>query len=77
VFIQDNQDMTITIGVVGQQPTALELALLTGGHIPIKPQSVGVSYYIVPTNDGPLFGFDVTNQYVAGFDQGSWGKVYS
>lgn len=77
VFIQDNQDMTITVGVVGQPPTALELALLTGGHIPIKPQSVGVSYYIVPTNDGPLFGFDVTNQYVAGFDQGSWGKVYS
>lgn len=77
VFIQDNQNMTITIGVVGAQPTALELALLTGGHIPIKPQSVGIDYYIVPTNDGPLFGFDVTNQYVAGFDQGSWGKIYS
>ncbi|MCK1783432.1 DUF2612 domain-containing protein [Pseudomonas sp. TNT11] len=77
VFIQDNQDMTITIGVVGAQPSALELALLTGGHIPIKPQSVGVNYYIVPTNDGPLFGFDIANQYIAGFDQGSWGTVYS
>lgn len=77
VFIQDNQDMTITVGVTGAHPSALELALLTGGHIPIKPQSVGVSYYIVPTNDGPLFGFDVNNQYIAGFDQGSWGTVYS
>lgn len=77
VFIQDNQDMTITVGVVGEQPSALELALLTGGHIPIKPQSVGINYYIVPTNDGPLFGFDVNNQYIAGFDQGSWGTVYS
>ena len=77
VFIQDNQDMTIAIGVVGAQPSALELALLTGGHIPIKPQSVGVNYYIVPTNDGPLFGFDIANQYIAGFDQGSWGTVYS
>lgn len=77
VFIQDNQDMTITVGVTGAQPSALELALLTGGHIPIKPQSVGVNYYIVPTNDGPLFGFDVNNQYIAGFDQGSWGTVYS
>lgn len=77
VFIQDNQDMTITVGVTGTQPSALELALLTGGHIPIKPQSVRVEYYIVPTNDGPLFGFDINNQYIAGFDQGSWGTVYS
>jgi hypothetical protein len=76
VFIQDNQDMTMTIGVAGVSPSALELALLTGGYIPIKPQSVGVDYYIVPTGDGPLFGFDVTNQYVAGFDQGSWGAIY-
>jgi hypothetical protein len=77
VFIQDNQDMTITVGVVGERPSALELALLTGGHIPIKPQSVGVNYYIAPSNDGPLFGFDVNNQYIAGFEQGSWGTVYS
>ncbi|MDR7283536.1 hypothetical protein J2X84_002360 [Pseudomonas corrugata] len=77
VFIQDNQDMTITVGVAGKAPSAIELALLTGGYIPIKPQSVGVLYYIAPTTDGPLFGFDVTNQYIAGFDQGSWGKVYS
>lgn len=77
VFIQDSQDMTITIGVAGKAPSAIELALLTGGYIPIKPQSVGVLYYIAPTTDGPLFGFDVANQYVAGFDQGSWGKVYS
>ncbi|AUO22534.1 DUF2612 domain-containing protein [Pseudomonas sp. NC02] len=77
VFIQDNQNMTITIGVVGDQPSALELALLTGGHIPIKPQSVDVDYYIVTTGDGPLFGFDAKNQYVAGFDEGNWGTVYS
>ena len=77
VFIQDNQDMTITIGVVGAPPTALELALLTGGHIPIKPQSVGINYYIVPSSPGPIFGFDVSNQYVAGFDQSSWGTVYT
>lgn len=77
VFIEDNQDMTITIGVAGERPSALELALLTGGHIPIKPQSVRVDYYIVPSEDGPMFGFDIDNQYISGFDQGSWGTVYS
>lgn len=77
VFIEDNQDMTITIGVSGKRPTALQLALLTGGYIPIKPQSVGIDYYIVPSQDGPMFGFDIDNQYVAGFDEGSWGTVYA
>lgn len=77
VFIEDNQDMTITIGVAGKRPTALQLALLTGGYIPIKPQSVGVDYYIVPSQDGQMFGFDIDNQYVAGFDTGSWGATYT
>lgn len=77
VFIQDNQDMSMTIGVSGEPPSAIALALLTGGYIPIKPEGVRVDYYIVTTADAPLFGFDVTNEYVSGFDQGSWGTVYS
>jgi hypothetical protein len=76
-FMVDNQDMTITIGVAGNSPSAIQLALLTGGYITLKPQSVDVGYYISPTQSGPLFGFDASNQYIAGFDQGSWGKVYS
>lgn len=76
-FLIDNQDMTITIGVAGDTPSATQLALLTGGYITLKPQSVDISYYISPTISGPLFGFDASNQYIAGFDQGSWGKVYS
>lgn len=77
VFIQDNQDMSMTIGVSGEMPSAISLALLTGGYIPIKPEGVRVDYYIVTSVDGPLFGFDVSNEYISGFDQGSWGTVYS
>ncbi|SDI53912.1 DUF2612 domain-containing protein [Pseudomonas panipatensis] len=77
VFIQDNQDMSMTIGVSGARPTPLALALLTGGYIPIKPEGVRVDYYVVTSVDGPLFGFDIINEYIAGFDQGSWGTVYS
>lgn len=76
VFIQDNQDMSMTIGVSGAPPSSISLALLTGGYIPIKPEGVRVDYYIVTSTDGPLFGFDVTNEYVAGLDQGSWGTMY-
>lgn len=77
VFIQDNQDMSMTIGVSGAMPSAISLALLTGGYIPIKPEGVRVDYYIVTSTDGPLFGFDVSNEYISGFDQGSWGTIYS
>lgn len=77
VFIQDNQDMSMTIGVSGAPPSAISLALLTGGYIPIKPEGVRVDYYVVTNTDGPLFGFDISNEYVSGLDQGSWGTVYS
>lgn len=77
VFLQDNQDMSMTIGVSGEMPSAISLALLTGGYIPIKPEGVRVDYYIVTSVDGPLFGFDVSNEYISGFDEGSWGSVYS
>ncbi|CAB3952667.1 DUF2612 domain-containing protein [Achromobacter piechaudii] len=75
VFIQDNGDMSIDIGIAGDRPSAVFLALLTGGYIPIKPEGVRVNYYIVPNAEGPLFGFDVGNQYISGFDVGVWGDL--
>lgn len=77
VFIQDNGDMSIDIGVSGTRPSAIFLALLTGGYIPIKPEGVRVNYYVIPNQDGPLFGFDVTNEYISGFEGGIWGSLIS
>jgi len=74
VFIQDNQDMSMTIGVAGEVPSAVFLALLKGGYIPLKPEGVRVDYTIVTSVDGaPIFGFDISNNLVAGFDVGAWG----
>ncbi|MFK0376494.1 DUF2612 domain-containing protein [Pandoraea sp. NPDC090278] len=72
-FVQDNQDMSITVGIAGQVPSALFLALLSGGYIPIKPQAVRVNYYLTTSKPGtPIFGFDMSNGYVNGFDVGAW-----
>lgn len=74
VFIQDNQDMSMTIGVAGNIPSAVFLALLANGIIPLKPEGVGVNFTIVTSVDGaPIFGFDVENEFVAGFDVGAFG----
>lgn len=73
VFIEDHQDMTMTIGVAGKIPSALFLALLSGGYIPIKPAGVRVDITVVTSKDGaPIFGFDLNNQFTAGFDIGAW-----
>lgn len=75
VFIEDHQDMSMTIGIAGKVPSAVFLALLAGGYIPLKPEGVRVTYTIVTTVDGsPLFGFDMSNQLVAGFDVGAWSR---
>ncbi|MDR9240711.1 hypothetical protein FEP07_04742 [Burkholderia multivorans] len=76
VFIEDHQDMSMTIGIAGKVPSAVFLALLAGGYIPLKPEGVRVAYTLVTSVDGsPLFGFDVNNQYIAGFDTGVWGTT--
>ncbi|AJY39201.1 DUF2612 domain-containing protein [Burkholderia humptydooensis] len=75
VFIEDHQDMSMTIGIAGKIPPATFLALLSGGYIPLKPEGVRVNYTIVTTvDDAPLFGFDMNSALVAGFDVGAWGR---
>ena len=72
LLIEDNGDMSVDIGVA-----ASFLALLTGGYIPIKPEGVRIKYYVLPSGEGPLFGFDVQNQYISGFDNGLWGSLFT
>lgn len=73
-FMQDNGDMSITVGVAGKTPSAVFMALLSHGYIPLKPSTVHVNAYLKSSVSGtPLFGFDVENQYISGFDVGSLG----
>lgn len=74
VYIQDNQDMTMTVGVVGAPLDVVLRALLTGGYLTLKPEAVRIDAYLVPSVPAtPLFGFDVENSLISGFDTGSWG----
>lgn len=73
-FIIDNQDMTMTFAVSGRIPSLLFISLLSQGYIPLKPEGVQANY-IITTVEGPVFGFDVQNQYISGFDTGAWGAT--
>ncbi|MDD2056624.1 DUF2612 domain-containing protein [Pseudomonas putida] len=73
-FIEDNQDMSMTIGIAGTIPSAIALALISGGYISLKPCGVQANYYIATSVDNaPLFGFDIDNGVISGFDKGAWG----
>jgi hypothetical protein len=70
ILIQDNQDMSIDILVAGPL-TAVQQALLLGGYYTLKGSGVLINgYFFIP--EVPLFGFDVENGVVSGWDVGTW-----
>ena len=73
ILIQDNQDMTMNIVLVGPAPDAVTLALFTGGYLSLVPAGVAVNFYYVQSVPGaPIFGFDLENSTISGFDVGGW-----
>lgn len=87
IAIQDNQNMSMTVEIVGAYPDAVTLALLVNGYIPLKPEGVRIDYFAVLPAPGLMFawdsqvydsayndGFDLDTppQYFGGWDQGQW-----
>lgn len=72
ILIQDNQDMSYELAIVGGIVDSLTLALLTEGYIPLKPEGVMVTSYYVPVDSGPVFGWDVEASTLGGWDEASW-----
>lgn len=78
VIIQDNQNMSIIVAVVGSTLDALTQALLTGGYIPLKPEGVKVQYYAVPTDTNPVFvwgGSGTPGLETGGWSTASWANI--
>lgn len=74
ILIQDYQNMSYAVGIVGGVVPALTLALITGGYIPLRPEGVKITEYFVPTDLGPLFGFDLDTAFVSGWESGKWAR---
>lgn len=75
IVIQDNQNMSMVVGIPGTTLSPIWQELLTGGYIPLKPEGVQINYFSV-SEDGPLFAWDVEEtSELAGWDIGSWGTV--
>lgn len=75
ILIQDHQDMSYAVGIVGAVIDPLTQALITGGYIPLKPEGVRISEYFIAVDTGPVFAWDVPlNALLGGWDEASWAK---
>lgn len=82
--IVDRQDMTIGVWVfpeVDISQVSLELiAAIRQGYLTVKAAGVWAGSIEIPSVETPsegnrFFGFDMDNEYIAGFDTGSWEKT--
>ncbi|EID9932622.1 DUF2612 domain-containing protein [Salmonella enterica] len=82
--IVDNQDMTIGIWVFPEtdiSSASLELiAAIRQGYLTVKAAGVWGGSIEIPSVETPsegnrFFGFDMDNEYISGFDAGSWGTL--
>jgi hypothetical protein len=76
IYIQDNGDMSITITTSGGI-TSIQNDLITNDYIIPKPEGVFIIGSAVPPGPPifgtkPYFGFDQSNDYIAGFDISHW-----
>ncbi|MDR3488825.1 MAG: DUF2612 domain-containing protein [Bradyrhizobium sp.] len=65
-------DMRMTIGFAGKIPSPIDLAILDQGLVGAKPEGVTVDYAVTSVDGSAIFGLDMANSYVAGFDTGAW-----
>jgi uncharacterized protein DUF2612 len=75
ILVQDNQDMTMLVVMLTPPGGVLILAVLVQGYFLMRPAGVRISGFFEPSLPfpaTPLFGFDVENATISGFDVGAW-----
>lgn len=70
ILIQDFQNMSYDLGIIGASLDSLTLALITGGYIPLRPEGVLINNYF--TSPGPVFAWDSDSALLQGWDTGLW-----
>lgn len=70
ILIQDNQNMTYQMGIVGDTIPALTLALITGGYINLRPEGIKITDYFV--GSAPFFAWDADSPTLQGWGTGKW-----
>jgi hypothetical protein len=74
-IIQDNQDMSMSVGVVGLPDTPVTRALLKLGYLFVKPAGVRIEYYLYTSDPSKkLFAWNVQSGRLGGWNEAAWGN---
>lgn len=71
ILVQDNQDMTMDVAIFGLMPSIIR-DLIDKGYVVPKPQSVGINYIYYSDVGKPVFGYDIDNEFISGYDKAVW-----
>lgn len=77
LYIEDRQDMSMIIGLAGTLPDAVTQALISPRYLHVTPAGVHADFLRTSSSGSPIFGFDVDNSYIGGFDNGAWAVAVS
>lgn len=72
IVIQDNQDMSMEVGIANATLSSVQIALIRGGYINLKPEGVRITYYAIPPGGGSLFAWDCDTAALQGWNIGEW-----
>ncbi len=81
ILIQDNQDMSMIVGVSGKNLETLFEQLLLQGYVPLKPEGVRIAWFALPPagwmdesgdGKGRLFAWDCDSEALGGFNEAAW-----
>lgn len=76
IIVQDHQDMSMAVGVIGLPDTPINRALLKMGYMFTKPEGVRIQFYMYTPDPGvKLFVWDGASDRVGGWDTGAWGAI--
>ncbi len=73
IWIDDQSGLRDIVCVAGKLPSIVLCFLLELGLIPVKAGGMTRTYCFTSRNRTPLFGFGVSNDFIAGWGSGSWG----
>ena len=69
IILQDNQNMTIDVVVIGNSFDQIVRNMIQRGLIVPKPQSVKLTTYF---SDQQVFGYDMETNTIRGYDEANW-----
>lgn len=79
ILIQDNQNMSFSLGIQGSVVDSLTLALFTGGYLSLRPGGILINEYFIASDTNPLFAWStdahpISSAYLGGWGSGSWAQ---